>query len=68
MDVVSGFRSVVHHPRFSFDFAEKAEVDKYYPKYYHKMDRVSMFLSGLEQSPEYLTSLDAPYTLKFSGS
>ena len=27
----------------SFDFAEKAEVDKYYPKYYHKMDKVGTF-------------------------
>jgi len=23
----------------SFDFAEKAEVDRYYPQYYHKMDK-----------------------------
>ena len=24
----------------NFDFKEKAEVDKYYPQYYHKMDKV----------------------------
>lgn len=25
----------------NFDFKEKAQVDKYYPQYYHKMDKVS---------------------------
>ena len=25
----------------TFDFTEAAEVDKYYPQYYHKMDKVS---------------------------
>lgn len=24
----------------NFDFKEKAEVNKYYPQYYHKMDKV----------------------------
>lgn len=27
-------------PCSNFDFKEKAEVDKYYPQYYHKTDKV----------------------------
>lgn len=27
------------HPR-NFDFPEKEEVNKYYPQYYHKIDKV----------------------------
>lgn len=27
----------------NFDFKEKEEVDKYYPQYYHKMDKVCYF-------------------------
>ena len=26
----------------NFDFKEKAEVDKYYPQFYHKMDKVRL--------------------------
>jgi hypothetical protein len=28
--------------RRNFDFAEKKEVDQYYPQYYHKMDKVAV--------------------------
>lgn len=27
----------------NFDYKEQAEVDKYYPQYYHKTDKVSLF-------------------------
>lgn len=33
----------------NFDFQEKAEVDKYYPQYYHKMDKVRLTASSLPQ-------------------
>lgn len=28
--------------RSNFDFKEKVEVNKYYPQFYHKMDKVHM--------------------------
>ena len=30
--------------RSNFDFKEKEQVDKYYPQYYHKTDKVAYFL------------------------
>jgi hypothetical protein len=33
--------------RRSFDFKEKSEVDKYYPQYYHKMDKVRAHMGQL---------------------
>ncbi len=29
-----------HLGRRNFDFEEKEQVDRYYPQYYHKMDKV----------------------------
>ena len=37
----------------NFDFKEKAEVDKYYPQYYHKMDKVCS-----SPRPCFLTATD----------
>lgn len=34
----------------NFDFKEKAEVDKYYPQYYHKSDKVNL----LHEASSYL--------------
>ena len=31
--------------RSNFDFKEKAEVDKYYPQFYHKTDKVRSYVS-----------------------
>ena len=33
---------LTHRPRVrrNFDFKEKVEVDKYYPQFYHKTDKV----------------------------
>ena len=33
-------------PLRNFDFKEKAEVDKYYPQYYHKTDKVRWLAAG----------------------
>jgi hypothetical protein len=32
----------------TFQFTEKAEVDKYYPQYYHKIDKVRNLLTPLD--------------------
>lgn len=42
----------------NFDFKEKAEVDKYYPQYYHKMDKVGTFPAAY--SSPALTSHTSP--------
>ena len=34
--------SILTPPR-NFDFKEKAEVDKYYPQFYHKSDKVRSY-------------------------
>ena len=34
-------------PASNFDFKEKAEVDKYYPQFYHKTDKVRVHASML---------------------
>lgn len=37
------FITILHNSaNRNFDFKEKAEVDKYYPQYYHKMDKVCL--------------------------
>jgi hypothetical protein len=33
--------------RRNFEFKEKAEVDKYYPQFYHKTDKVRVYLARL---------------------
>lgn len=33
--------------RRNFDFKEKEEVDKYYPQYYHKTDKVLLLLPNI---------------------
>lgn len=50
-------------PSRNFEFTEKKEVDKYYPQYYHKMDKVRSVNPDLDPpnvSPRSLTSIVAP--------
>ena len=41
----------------NFDFAEKREVNKYYPQYYHKMDKVCVCSLIHQIALTYLTPI-----------
>ena len=38
----------------TFEFTEKVEVDKYYPQYYHKVDKVRMNFFFFFWSPSFI--------------
>ena len=43
----------------NFDFKEKAQMDQYYPQYYHKIDKVSRPLSPVARSTGFCTPVSA---------
>ena len=43
--------SDTHRPCRNFDFKEKVEVDKYYPQFYHKTDKVRARTLDVQHRP-----------------